>query len=174
MLIDILKYFVRFIPKDNRSKIFSFGRSDISGYDDLMTQVLDLEHIESGIDHCCISASFDDVKAFVDTMSGSYLFVDYGEISCTRGRIGETRESAAMAITVAFRVNAERSDIAERVLRSDQMLSSLRSVASYMKEDSKKHPSLKSISSDYTFVPFESKELSSIGWTMLFNRDTMR
>jgi len=33
------------------------------------------------------------------------------------------------------------------------------------------HPWLKDISNNHTFVPFVSPEMSSIGWTILFNRE---
>jgi hypothetical protein len=40
-----------------------------------------------------------------------------------------------------------------------------------MINDQRCRPWLEDISKNHIFVPFISKELSSVGWTMLFNRE---
>lgn len=61
------------------------------------------------------------------------------------------------------------ADIVEEVLVSDITLDLLNHVRAYMLAHKNKEPWLDMLSKKHSIVPFESKELNSIGWTLMFD-----
>ena len=100
-----------------------------------------------------------------------YLFVDYGEIGCETDSRNRLRDSVCLAVTVACKLKEFSGDLIEQLLVSDNSLSLLTSLRNDMLRREREVYWLKNVSNSHTLTPFIARELSSAGWTMLFNRE---
>ena len=174
ILTDLFLYFARFPKRAGIYPLFNAGVSDISGYKELRLMVDAMpEHSLTKIENYIFGASFDAVMARVNNIaSGSdYLFVDFGEIDCGTDNSNRMTDSAHIAITVAYRLKSFSADLIEHTLAFSHAFNKLVFIRNKMIYDQCCHPWLKNLSKNHTFVPFVSKEMSSVGWTLMFNRD---
>lgn len=173
LLIELFLYFARFPVHDAFGSLFNKGRSYIPGYDELHAATLALldKAIVPEIRNYVFGPNFDAVSSRVNNLNGYYLFVDYGEIECGTDSSNRMTDSARLAITVAYRLKEFSGDLMEQLLVSDQSLSYLVAIRNRMIAEQRERYWLKDVSRNHTLTPFIARELSSIGWTMLFNRD---
>lgn len=172
ILTDIFLYFARFPKQEGIYPLFNVGNSGIPGYSELRAMVNDMtEHSLTDIHNYIFAANFDAIKARVNNISNDYLFVDFGEIECSTDSSNRMYDQARLAVTVAYRLNDFTSDLIEQALAFNSSLNKLAQIRNIMINEQRCRPWLKDISKNHTFVPFISKELSSVGWTMLFNRE---
>lgn len=172
ILIDIFLYFARFPKREGVYPMFNVGSSAIPGYSDLKQRIDEMpEHSLTNINNYIFAANFDAIKARVNNISNDYLFVDFGEIECGTDNSNRMYDQARLAVTVAYRLNDFASDLIEQTLAFNSSLGKLTVIRNTMINEQRCRPWLKDISKNHTFVPFISKELSSVGWTMLFNRE---
>jgi hypothetical protein len=168
MILDYLKYFSRFPSRDGVLNMFVNGSSDLYEYEELKGYISDLpEPLVPDISDYVFGQRFDDVKKRVDSLTGTYLFCDFGEIQSSQDNIGSIQDTHKRAITVAVKLG-NNSDMVEVAIQSDRTLSLLNEVRAYMILDSRNMSWLKTISESQTIVPFVAPELSSIGWSMSF------
>lgn len=172
ILLDIFMYFARFPQREGIYPLFNAGNSNIPGYHELRQKIDDMqEHSLTGISNYIFAPNFEAVKYRVNNISDDYLFVDFGEIECDTDRSNRMTDQAKLAVTVAQIMNDFSADIIEQMLAFNSCLLQLTTIRNKMIRDQQCHPWLKDVSKTHTFVPFISKDLSSIGWTMLFNRE---
>lgn len=174
ILIDLFLYFARFPKREGIFPMFNTGTSEISGYTELRQLINVLpEHSLTKIENYIFGASFEAVMARVNNIaSGSdYLFVDFGEIDCSTDKLNRMTDSARLAISVAYRLKSFSSDLIEQALAFSHAFNKLVFIRNKMIEEQRCYPWLKDISVSHTFVPFVSKEMSSVGWTLMFNRE---
>ena len=173
LLIELFLYFAQFPAHDAFGALFNKGRSHIPGYDDLYAAILALpdDAIVPEIGNYIFGPNFDAVSSRVNNLTGSYLFVDYGEIECGTDNSNRMTDSARLAITVAYKLKEFSGDLMEQLLVSDRTLTHLITIRNRMICDQRGRPWLKDISRNHTLTPFVARELSSIGWTILFNRE---
>lgn len=173
LLIELFLYFARFPNRDAFSALFNKGRSNIDGYEDLSAALLALsnEPLVPDIGNYVFGPNFDAVSSRVNNINGYYLFVDYGEIECGTDNSNRMTDSARLAITIAYRLKEFSGDLIEQLLVSDQSLSYLVAIRNRMIAEQRERCWLKDVSRSHTLTPFIARELSSVGWTMLFNRD---
>lgn len=165
-------YFARFPKRTGIFPMFNAGSSNVAGYGQLRQLVDDMpEHSLTGINNYIFAPNFEAVKARVNNISNDYLFVDFGEIECDTDRFNRMTDQTKLAVTVAKIMSDFSADIIEQMLAFNSCLQQLTTIRNTMIRDQQCHPWLKDVSRSHTFVPFISKELSSIGWTMLFNRE---
>lgn len=174
ILIDLFLYFARFPKREGIYPMFNAGSSAIPGYAALR-QLIDAmpEHSLTRIENFIFGANFEAVQSRVNNIESGkdFLFVDFGEIDCDVDRSNRNTDSVRLAITVAYRVKSFSADLIEQTLSFSHALAKLADIRNRMIRDQKQHPWLKDISNNHTFVPFISQELSSVGWTILFNRE---
>lgn len=154
--------------------MFNVGESSIPGYDEIRQAVQALtEHSLTDIQYYVFGANIEAVAYRVNNMpAGSdYLFVDFGEVDCDTDRVNRMTDSVSMAITVAYRLKSFSVDLIEQALAFGHSLDSLVLIRNKMIEEQREHRWLKKISDKHTFVPFVAEEFSSIGWTLMFNRE---
>lgn len=166
--------FARFPKREGIYIMFNAGSSTVPGYSELKQKVDDLpEHSMFDIKNFIFGANFEAVQARVNNIpSGDdFLFVDFGEIDCDVDGSNRQTDSARLAITVAYRVKSFSADLIEQSLYFSHALAKLADIRNSMIRDQRCHPWLKDISKSHTFVPFVSKEFSSVGWNILFNRE---
>ena len=80
-------------------------------------------------------------------------------------------DSARLAITVAYKLKEFSGDLMEQLLISDRCLANITTIRNRMINEQRERYWLKDVSRNHTLTPFVARELSSIGWTMLFNRE---
>lgn len=170
IILDLLKYFAKFPHKDGVLDIFYNGTSQYPQYLELKEYVTMLpEALVPEIQSLVFGSSLESVKARVNKISGTYLFVDFGEFSCNRDIRNSIEDSQRLAVTVAVKTSSS-ADITEEAIASDMSLELLNQVRGCMLADSEQRERwLEQLSSDHTIVPFEATDLSSIGWTLMFD-----
>jgi len=173
LITELFLYYARFPNKKSLAPLFNKGESIIDGYADLKNSALNLPdgNICPDIDNFVFGPNFDTVSSYVNNMTGYYLFVDFGEIECTTDRSNRFTDSARLAITVAYRLKEFNGDMMEQLIASDSCLNKLIAIRNTMIRDQRQRYWLKDVSKNHTLSPFIARELSSIGWSMLFNRD---
>ena len=171
ILIDIFLYFARFPKREGIYPMFNSGVTT-SDYIDLKKKINDMpEHSLTDINNYVFAANFEAIRARVNNISNDYLFVDFGEIECATDSSNRMHDQTSLAVTVAYRLNDFSADLVEQALAFNSSLHKLANIRNIMINEQRCRPWLKDVSKNHTFVPFIAKELSSIGWTMLFNRE---
>ena len=169
IIIDLLKFFAAIPNRDGVEDIFSNGRSKLPGYTELQEYIRQLpEPVLPDIKSLVFGQSLEAVKRRVDKVPGTYLFVDFGEFSSDRNSSNSIEDTQRLAVTVATKVS-NSADIIEEALVSDNTLDLLNHVRAYMLAYKDKCSWLDMLSRKHSIVPFESKELNSIGWTLMFD-----
>jgi hypothetical protein len=171
-LINLFLFFSRFADAQGVTGLFTRGRSEMPGYDALMKLAADIpsDNRMPDMDYV-FGANFDAVATRVAAIKDYYLFVDYGEIECSTDKSNRMQESARIAVTVARRMKDFSGDMVEHLLASEECLCRLTSIRRTLIKEQAPHPWLKDLSRSHTLSPFLSKELSSIGWSLLFTRE---
>lgn len=172
ILTDIFLYFARFPKPDGIAPLFNVGSSTMPGYEQLrqQTEALPRQSL-TDISNYIFGPNLDAIRARVNNISEDYLFVDFGEIECGTDSSNRMYDYARLAVTVAYRLSDFTADLMEQTLAFSSALHKLAAIRNTMIADQRQHPWLRDISKSHTFVPFISRELSSVGWTMLFNRE---
>lgn len=170
-IINLLKYFARFPQKAGVLSMFANGSSDFPRYAELLSFVRELpDAVIPGIDNFVFGQSFDHVKQRIDAITGSYLFVDYGEFTSSRTARNSIIDSQKLAATVAIKLS-DSADIVETAIASDTTLSLLADLRKRLILDSRSEelPWLDKMSDSHEIIPFVSPEFKSIGWTLMFS-----
>lgn len=173
LLTDLFLYFARFPAREAIAPLFNKGKSNIQGYDELFQQAVALtgDPIVPQVKNYVFGPNFEAVCTRVNNLSGYYLFVDYGEIECATDSSNRLTDSARLAITVAYKLKEFSGDLMEQLVVSDQCLSYLSIIRNRMIQEQRERNWLKDVSRNHTLTPFIARDLSSTGWTMLFNRE---
>lgn len=174
IIIDIFSYFAKFPKREGIYPLFNVDNSTMPGYESLRDMIASMEtHSLTSIQYYIFGANLEAIGNRVNNIpTGSdFLFVDFGEIDCGIDNSNRMTDSSRLAITVAFRLKNFSIDLAEQTLAFSHSLESIVSIRNTMIVDQKCHSWLKFLSDNHSFVPFVSEKLSSIGWTLYFNRE---
>lgn len=170
MIINLFKYFARYPRKEGVLSMFANGASSYPQYAALLDYVSTLpEAILPEIDNLVFGQTFDDVKKRVDSITGNFLFIDFGEFSSVRNTRNSIVDSQKIAATVAMKIS-DTADMIEVAIASDITLNLLSSLRTILIRDSRSEdlPWLEKISDQSDIIPFVSPEFHSIGWTLMF------
>ncbi len=171
IILELLKYFARMPERQGVLDIFANGRSEDEGYHELIQYIQQLPApLVPGIRYFVFGQSLEAVKQRVNKVSGTYLFVDFGEFESSRDQRNSISDKQRLAVTIAKKMK-NSADIIEEVLASDRCLSLINQVRAYMLAESQNQSWLKLMSDNHSIIPFESKELNSIGWTLMFEAE---
>lgn len=172
IVIDTIKYFAKFPAKEWVLKAFASGKSPVSGYAQLKAEITAMtEHsLIPEIEGFIIGADIEDVKKSIDNQSGVFMFFDYGELSSSRTQQNSIENRWSCSITIANKMNAE-CDTLEFGINSDNMLSLAQRLLAKMNTDQEHCSWLRTLSQNYTLIPFDVKQLSAYGWSILFERE---
>ena len=167
IILDLLKLFARIPARNGVLDIFANGHSSLNGYLDLQNYIHGLpEPLIPEIGSFVFGQSLEAVKQRINKVRGTYLFVDFGEFESSRNRQNSIEDRQRVAVTVAKKMGSS-SDIIEEVLASDQCLGLINKVRACLL--AQQIPWLKLLSEQHSIIPLESKELSSVGWTLIFD-----
>lgn len=173
MIKEQFLYFAQYPSRNGILAMFTNGTSYFESYNTLVAELSQLPQTSRvpEIDNYVYGQSFEELQARIDKCIGSFLFVDYGEMSMTANNHNTYELTQRLAVTVAFKM-PNRSDAAEHMLASDKTLSLLSKVHAAMLADADKG-NIEWLSrgelSRAEYVPFVATELHSVGWTLMLS-----
>ncbi len=173
MIKEQFLYFAQYPSRNGILAMFTNGTSHFESYNTLVAELSQLPQTSRvpEIDNYVYGQSFEELQARIDKCIGSFLFVDYGEMSMTANNHNTYELTQRIAVTVAFKM-PNRSDAAEHMLASDKTLSLLSKVHAAMLADADKG-NIEWLSrgelSRAEYVPFVATELHSVGWTLMLS-----
>ena len=173
MIKEQFLYFAQYPSRNGILAMFTNGTSHFESYNTLVAELSQLPQTSRvpEIDNYVYGQSFEELQARIDKCIGSFLFVDYGEMSMTANNHNTYELTQRLAITVAFKM-PNRSDAAEYMLASDKTLSLLSKVHAAMLADADKG-NIEWLSraelARAEYVPFVATELHSVGWTLMLS-----
>ena len=172
IILDLFLYFAKFPEQSGVLSLFNKGRSDTAMYSELKDKVtnLPIHSLNSSIQHYAFGVAFEAIQRRVSQLTGTYLFVDFGEIESQKPALTR-QDSLSVAITVATKLSDYTGDLIEQTCASQTCLNQIVEIRNIMIKEQRERYFLKNISSSQTIVPFASKELSSLGWTIIFTTD---
>ena len=174
MILRLFEYFARYPKKEGVLSMFINGESPYTEYAELLGYVKKMPApLLPDIEMFVFGLSYDDVKKRVECISGSYLFVDFGEFSSTRDLRNSISDVQKLAVTVALKV-PDNADIMEVCIASNKTLSLLAACRKIIIEDSENNrlPWGGKVAHQHDIIPFVAPEFKSIGWTLMLTSDT--
>lgn len=171
MILDVFKYYARFPKRDGVLSAFNNGSSSLPAYAQLKTYVESLpeQGILPEIEHLVFGQSLDEVRARIDSITGTYLFVDFGEFNSNRDQRNSILDVQKLAVTVATKTPTA-FDLVEESIISDSTLLLINKLRAHLIADSEKYEWLRFLSNKHDIMPFVAPELGeSIGWTLMYS-----
>lgn len=172
MILDVFKYYAQFPKLEGVKEIFANGEGASPLYAQLK-EYMDNMPVHSRIpeiDGYVFGQSYDDVKAHIGKLTGSYLFVDFGSVLSNRDQRNSIQETFELAVTIASKIPAA-TDLVEIAITTDRLLRLTNKLRAFQINDRAKHPWMKELSNKHSIIPFVAPEFSSIGWTITFARE---
>lgn len=172
MIFEILKYYAQFPNHSKVLELFAKGRSELPEYAAIQEDINNLPKSSriKGLDYYIFGQSFDAVKQRVDNiLTGTYLFVEIGDIMSKRDQKNSIRDEVQMAVTIAAK--SAEMDLIEEAIQSSRTLTMMQQLRVSMNSDQRNTPWLKELSGSCQMRPFVAKEFASVGWTLMFERE---
>ena len=173
-LTEIFTYFAKFPLKAGVLKMFNRADSGrFPSYITLKNQVtnLDPHSLIPEIQDFVFGIDEKSIKDRIEKITGTYLFVDYGNIASLADDLKRRTDEILIAITVATPLHTNSLDMVEQILLADQALDHLMSIMAIMRQDSRCSPFVKQLTFPVEITPFLARELSdSAGWTMVVKK----
>lgn len=174
MLLDLFTYFAKFPQNSGIIKgIATKGESSMEEYAttlDILGKMEEKELVPE-IQNYVYGQSFDELKQRIDKLTGSFLFVDYGEVDMQDDGHGSFECTQRIAVTVAQKLSSN-ADMLERVIVNDRTLQMLSKVHARIMADVETEGlywmDRESIT-NCEIIPFVSAELQSFGWTLMLS-----
>lgn len=174
MLLDLFTYFAKFPQNSGIIKgIATKGESSMEEYAttlDILDKMEEKELVPE-IQNYVYGQSFDELKQRIDKLTGSFLFVDYGEVDMQDDGHRSFECTQRIAVTVAQKLSSN-ADMLERVIVNDRTLQMLSKVHAHIMADVETEGlywmDRESIT-NCEIIPFVSAELQSYGWTLMLS-----
>lgn len=171
MILDVLLTAARFPSRNGVLKSFKLGVYPDVKYKQMLDDINALpEPIIPQITDFVFGVDEEVVKKAVSNISGYFLFVDFGEIQSSTDANNRITDSFSISMTVAKRYDENSMDQISTAIIFDNCLDMAATIKRTLVKEQKKYPWLKDIDGNSTFSPFVSRELSAIGWSMIFDR----
>ena len=168
ILIDIFRYFARFVGRDGVLRNFTAGRGD--AYTELKNgcQALPEAGLFPDVTDYVFGVNETSVEKRINNIKGIYLFIDYGNFQTSQGPNKVKTDELHLAVTVAKPLNIETIDLAAEVILADRLLNITRAIRRRLIDD-KDDNFVRRLTFPSEITPWYSRELNnSTGWTMLF------
>ena len=174
MLLDLFTYFAKFPQNSGIIKgIATKGESSMEEYAttlDILGKMEEKELVPE-IQNYVYGQSFDELKQRIDKLTGSFLFVDYGEVDMQDDGHRSFECTQRIAVTVAQKLSSN-ADMLERAIVNDRTLQMLSKVHARIMADVESEGlywmDRESIT-NCEIIPFVSAELQSYGWTLMLS-----
>lgn len=174
MLLDLFTFFAKFPQNSGIIKgIATKGESSMEEYAttlDILGKMEEKELVPE-IQNYVYGQSFDELKQRIDKLTGSFLFVDYGEVDMQDDGHGSFECTQRIAVTVAQKLSSN-ADMLERVIVNDRTLQMVSKIHARIMADVETEGlywmDRESIT-NCEIIPFVSAELQSYGWTLMLS-----
>lgn len=170
MIIDIFRYFARFVPVCALKEIFQLP--DSNEYRVLMDEVLedDSGHRLPGITSFVFGADADALAKRITDIRGTYLCVEFDAVnSSIDQRVDVKTDLIRIGVTVAT-PHSDNMDLVSTAIDQDKTLSLISEIRRYMRDDDDPKRGIYWMDYPATLSVWSSKDLAnSHGWTMQFN-----
>lgn len=174
MLLDLFTYFAKFPQNSGIIKgIATKGESSMEEYAttlDILDKMEEKELVPE-IQNYVYGQSFDELKQRIDKLTGSFLFVDYGEVDMQDDGHRSFECTQRIAVTVAQKLSGN-ADMLERVIVNDRTLQMVSKIHARIMADVETEGlywmDRESIT-NCEIIPFVSAELQSYGWTLMLS-----
>lgn len=123
------------------------------------------------IENYVYGQSFDELKQRIDKLTGSFLFVDYGEVDMQSDGRRSFECTQRIAVTVAMKL-PNTSDMLERIIANDRTLQMLSKIHARIMADAEREELYwmdRDSVANCEIIPFVSAELQSYGWTLMLS-----
>lgn len=171
MILDILKTAARFPNREGVLKCFNLGDSNNTEYKDLRKDIEELPpSLIPEIEDFVFGVDEEEVKRKINNISGTFLFVDFGDIISTYDNKGAIVDTFQISMTIARKVQRSSCDMIAEAIVFDRMLQLVADLKRTLISEKKKTPWLAQIEQDCTCSPFVARELGCIGWSLIFER----
>ena len=176
MLLDLFTYFAKFPASAGVTRgIATKGESSMEEYATVLSMLGNMQEKEKElvpeIENYVYGQSFDELKQRIDKLTGSFLFVDYGEVDMQSDGRRSFECTQRIAVTVAQKLSSN-ADMLERVIVNDRTLQMLSKVHARIMADVETEGlywmDRESIT-NCEIIPFVSAELQSYGWTLMLS-----
>ena len=123
MIKEQFLYFAQYPSRNGILAMFTNGKSHFESYNTLVAELSQLPQTSRvpEIDNYVYGQSFEELQARIDKCIGSFLFVDYGEMSMTANNHNTYELTQRLAVTVAFKM-PNRSSRTHARLRQNTIL----------------------------------------------------
>ncbi|MCT4604469.1 MAG: hypothetical protein N4A59_16395 [Marinifilum sp.] len=181
-VIDSIKYFAQFAPKDAVLKNFERmeGYNDIPGYEELRAYVKELpDHPKMPELKGFVLAGHeeDNLKDHIKSLNGYFLMIEYGILQGSRpDKVGVRDFSFAETIFLVHHGNKKGFDIIQESLIMDECERLSRKLLQQMEADDKEElcGNTKFLQSALSLVPVDSSRMhGAIGWGLTISKNTV-
>lgn len=174
MLLDLFTYFAKFPASAGVTKgIATKGESSMEEYATVLSMLGNMQEKElvPEIENYVYGQSFDELKLRIDKLTGSFLFVDYGEVDMQSDGRRSFECTQRIAVTVAMKL-PNTSDMLERIIANDRTLQMLSKIHARIMADAEREELYwmdRDSVANCEIIPFVSAELQSYGWTLMLS-----
>lgn len=174
MLLDLFTYFAKFPASEGITKgIATKGESSMEEYATVLGELSNMQDKElvPEIENYVYGQSFDELKQRIDKLTGSFLFVDYGEVDMQSDDCRSFECTQRIAVTVAMKL-PNTSDMLERIIANDRTLQMLSKIHARIMADAEREELYwmnRDSVANCEIIPFVSAELQSYGWTLMLS-----
>jgi len=171
IILDVLTTAARFPLREGVIRSFTLGAYADASYQATIDAINALpDAIIPAIEDFVFGVDEEEVKKAVANFTGYYLFVDFGDISSNTDDKNRIQDSFNLSFTVASRVEDNAVDMLAKAVIFNNCLQMAATIKKTLVKEQKDHPWLRDIDGNSTFSPFVARELNSIGWSLMFNR----
>ncbi len=174
MLLDLFTYFAKFPASAGITRgIATKGESSMEEYATVLGELSNMQEKElvPEIENYVYGQSFDELKQRIDKLTGSFLFVDYGEVDMQSDGRRSFECTQRIAVTVAMKL-PNTSDMLERIIANDRTLQMLSKIHARIMADAEREELYwmnRDSVANCEIIPFVSAELQSYGWTLMLS-----
>lgn len=174
MLLDLFTYFAKFPASAGITRgIATKGESSMEEYATVLGELSNMQEKElvPEIENYVYGQSFDELKQRIDKLTGSFLFVDYGEVDMQSDGRRSFECTQRIAVTVAMKL-PNTSDMLERIIANGRTLQMLSKIHARIMADAEREELYwmnRDSVANCEIIPFVSAELQSYGWTLMLS-----
>lgn len=169
ILQTIFLFFARYPDHNGVMKNFNKA-SSTAAYTTLKQSAsgLTIKDIFPEITDYVFGVSDNAVKKRIQTISGLYLFVDYGNIRTSKNQLNVRQDNFDLSVTLARPFSSNQFDSIEEVIMVDRYLELIKLIRDDMYSN-KADPFVQMLTMPTEIIPFASAELNnSFGFSMVF------
>lgn len=173
LLQDTFKYFAKYPLMEGVMKNFQrSAASPADAYDIYKASIAAISpnSLISGLTDYIFGADIMAVRQRIESTTGYYLFIDYGNIYSSELEPMKTQqEEFVISITIAKKSQPDDIDPVQEMIIADTTMSMLSQLKDLVKADAKTNHFLKYLTFPADITPWFAPDLfNSIGWTMTF------